>query len=640
MKKNKFIWKKIVFVSMSLSALLLLFTPPLPAIQLDTKGFEISFDSTLTMGGSIRVEERNYDLVGKCNQKEFYEDVGIKNDPTSTADDLAFHNSLGRKFNPRGAWDANGDDGNLNFDTGFFSQIAKGSHSFNIRKENYGAFVRASWLVDFYLLNESDSMRTDLEANNEIKNNHIQAFEVLDYFVFSNFTVFDKSVSFRLGAQAINWGESTFMQHGISVASPIDASKIRVAGAELKDALIPQGSIWANMRMTRSIGFEGYYQYEWSETKLDSPGTYFSKDDYAGPGATALQLHFTQVPDHHVAGDNDLINTKYFIADRRPDAEAKDNGQFGLKLSWLSEALNYTEFGLYYANYHSHTPYANLIGMKSLSDPVIGYRLVYPEDIDLYGLSFNTDFFWGIACGGEIAYRRDEPFAVDVQELAFKAIGAGGVADLNAISQLTPEQGWKSSYSPGDEIKGYILRDSINYNISFTKLFFNRFGFDETATLLEVGALRILDMPNHDELRLETPGTDRSGNPGRDGVGLWKNNSLLESEGYQPNSDFCDDFSWGYVLLVKGTRNNMFRGVNVSPIFILKHDVSGTAPYSSSLFVEGRKQIDLMVNFAWKQNIWSVDVGYTLFMGGSGSSGTSNLLEDRDYVSFNLKYSI
>ena len=38
----------------------------------------------------------------------------------------------------------------------------------------------------------------------------------------------------RVGDQVLNWGESTFIQNGISVINPFDVSKLRVPGAELK----------------------------------------------------------------------------------------------------------------------------------------------------------------------------------------------------------------------------------------------------------------------------------------------------------------------------------------------------------------------------------------------------------------------
>ncbi len=51
------------------------------------------------------------------------------------------------------------------------------------------------------------------------------------------------------------------------------------------------------------------------------------------------------------------------------------------------------------------------------------YQVVYPEDIKLYGLSFNTQMgTTGIALQGEASYKQDAPYAVDDVELFFAAL--------------------------------------------------------------------------------------------------------------------------------------------------------------------------------------------------------------------------
>ena len=66
------------------------------------------------------------------------------------------------------------------------------------------------------------------------------------------------------------------------------------------------------------------------------------------------------------------------------------------------------------------------------------------------------------------------------------------------------------------------------------------------------------------------------------------------------------------------------------------HDVDGITPDPMFLFTEGRKSVALGVNFDY-QNRWGADISYNNFFGGVG---TTNAMADRDYVSFNIKYSI
>lgn len=649
LKKSIVVWGMMLFMAIPYQA---------DAYRFKVGDFDVSFDSTFSIGGSIRVEDRNADLIGKSNNEDLFGDANDPNTVTGDQDifdydDDEIEGNLITKL-PRGAWNPNGDDGNLNFDTGFFSQVIKGVHEFEIKKGNFGVFTRANWFYDHYLMSESDDMRVDVMDNDDAKDNHGYDIDILDYFFYSRFEVSRFPVALRVGSQVINWGESALMRHGLNVSNPLDAAKFRAPGAEVKDALVPQGSIFFSVGLTNNISFESYYQYEWEATVVDSPGTYFSTSDVAGAGGEYLQLGFAQFADYHNVDKNSLLNTsKYFVVRRAENKNASDTGQHGLKVTWFAENLNETEFGFYYSNYHSHTPILNMFSFPN-STFVPEYRFVYPEDIQLYGMSFNTLLPFGIACGGEVAYRKDEPYQIDGVEMSFKLLETlqvpGIVLGFPTIPLINPYAGVSQisgSYNEGEEIKGYIRLDSFNYDINFTKFFFNILGADQITTLLEIACTKILDMPDRDVLRLETPGTDRSGNSSREYkdasgniVNKWTNRAdPLAKEGYQPASDFADDFSWGYALIVKATFNDVFLGVNISPLISLRHDVSGTAPSSAGTFIEDRKTISLKLGFDYRQN-WSWDIGYIMYTGGDGSTGTSNMLEDRDYISFNLKYSI
>lgn len=153
---------------------------------------------------------------------------------------------------------------------------------------------------------------------------------------------------------------------------------------------------------------------------------------------------------------------------RVPDRPARDDGQFGLQFKYHAENLNNgTEIGLYYMRYHSQLPYTsfyatdascarregNDLGLDASNgsellqacpdlpvaaagagrDPRtaaddavpldgVRFQLEYPEDIDLYGISFNTTLGdWSIQ--GELAYRPDMPLQVDFEDQTFLALG-------------------------------------------------------------------------------------------------------------------------------------------------------------------------------------------------------------------------
>ncbi|PKM02835.1 MAG: DUF1302 domain-containing protein, partial [Gammaproteobacteria bacterium HGW-Gammaproteobacteria-6] len=71
-----------------------------------------------------------------------------------------------------------------------------------------------------------------------------------------------------------------------------------------------------------------------------------------------------------------------------------------------------------------------------------------------------------------------------------------------------------------------------------------------------------------------------------------------------------------------------------APRIAFNHDVNGTTPGPGGNFVEGRKSLTLGTEFIYL-NQWSFDTSYTAFMG----AGDRNVIRDRDFVSFSVRYS-
>jgi hypothetical protein len=78
----------------------------------------------------------------------------------------------------------------------------------------------------------------------------------------------------------------------------------------------------------------------------------------------------------------------------------------------------------------------------------------------------------------------------------------------------------------------------------------------------------------------------------------------------------------------------VFGVFTVEPTVLFQHDVKGISPTPISNFLENRKQVNLILGLNYLQKV-TFDVGYAMFFGG----GTQNLLTDRDYVDFAIKYS-
>jgi hypothetical protein len=227
-----------------------------------------------------------------------------------------------------------------------------------------------------------------------------------------------------------------------------------------------------------------------------------------------------------------------------------------------------------------------------------------------------------------MTYRQDEPLQIDDVELLFAAMpqqlaNAGIRPDLDGISQMPV-------FAPGETANGFVLSDTFQAQTTITHLFGPTLGASQFTTLLEIGGINILDMPDPAVLRLNGPGTARNGGiKGKEGLEVAIQNGI-------ETNPFPDAFSWGYKAVAKLSYTDVFAGINVAPRVVFSHDVKGTTPDPLFMFIEDRKSIAVGVAFDY-QSRWSADINYNAFWGGVG---TSNALEDRDYVSFNIKYSI
>lgn len=575
------------------------------AFQFEASGVTGSLDSTLSYGATWRVSDQDSRLIG-------------------TAAD----------FDGGTARSVNYDDGNLNYDKGLISNVFKLTSELVVDYRNFGLFLRGTTFYDFE--NEQGD-RDNAPLTNEALDLVGSDTALLDAYVHASFDAGSIPVQIRVGDQVVSWGESTFIQNSINTINPVNVSAIRLPGAELKEALTPEGMVWASVGITENISVEGLYLYDWSETVIDPPGSYWSTNDFAGDGGSRVMLGWGDVPDT-IPANFQVSPGHTAVVSRSATQEASDDGQFGLAFRLYAPNLNDTEFGFYYVNYHSRYPIINAktgtaeaaLGLDPLGrsyEETASYFISYPEDIQLFGASFNTLLTsFGIALQGEVSYRQDVPLQIDDIEILFAAIAAQD----NLSPGNTPAAGLAAYGQLGlipfeTEIPGYIERDVVQVQATATKLFGPTFGASQFVLLGEVGVTHVNDMPDKDELRLNGPGTPISGNEDLVAAHFGE---------VEPADRFADATSWGYRLLAKLDFNNAIGAVTLSPRVAWSHDVSGTSPGPGGNFVEGRKAVTLGLSANYL-NSWTADLSYVDFFG----AGRYNLINDRDFVAFNIKYS-
>jgi hypothetical protein len=532
------------------------------AVSFNIGEIEGQFDSSLSVGASWGMRDADKKLVG------------IPNGGTGQA--------------------STGDDGRLNFKKGeTFSKIFKGIHDLELKYGDSGVFVRGKYWYDFELQDEDREFK-------QISNNHrdegarSSGYELLDAFVYHNYSIGDLPGNVRVGKQVVSWGESTFIGNSINSINPIDVSAFRRPGAEIKEGLIPVNMVFASQSLTNQLSVEGFYQLNWENTVVDNCGTFFGNDVVAhgcngnytvgSPAIAPLQ------PVAAAFGQGFQVTKEGVVVQRAKDREARDGGQFGMALRWLGDD---TEYGLYFMNYHSRTPTVgtitantNLATIGAIANAANGiapgtgaglaqstmlgrgqYYLDYPENIRLFGASFSTTLPTGTAAS-------------------------------------------PISSSFGADNAGYRRKEITQIQSTMTQFFDQVLGAERLTLVGEAAFVHVGGLEAKSKLRY-----------GRD--------SVYGQYGFGGDTDgFVTANSWGYRARAILDYNNVFAGVNLKPNVSWSQDVSGYGP--NGLFNEGAKAISVGVDADYR-NTYTASLSYTDFFGGD-----YNTLTDRDFIALSF----
>lgn len=587
-------------------------------------------DTTVSYGIAQRLSDPARDLIGKGN---FNPLIGTQPNAAQRA-------ALGR-------FSVNSDDGNLNYgESGdIVSNAFKITSELDLRNsdDSFGLFARATYFYDFE--NVDKAFLSDLALEKVGKR-----FRFLDAFVFHNFDLGGVTGNVRLGQQVVSWGESTFIQNGINVINPVDVAQLRVAGAELKEAFLPVNMIYGSLNFSEQFSAEAFYLFEFEQTEPEPAGSFFSTNDFATLGGTYVMLGFGTSPQpvrnpelyYDVCAGRRTTDNPAILAlpaaqqaqalaiacasavQRLPDRYADGDGQYGLALRYFSPELNDTEFGLYFLNYHSRLPLLSGISVTNSNANSGRFFVEYPEDIRLYGLSFNTTIPGpGIALQGEVSYRDNLPLQFDDVELLFTALSPLNALIPAPVNRFVSQLG---SVGPGQVVRGWERHEVTQWQFTATKLISNVMGADLVALVGEFGGTRVNDLPDPSVLRYQGDGTDTGGGP--DFLTGALRNPITQVTGFPTR------YSWGYRVAGRAEYNDLIAGVNVIPRVAFNHDVNGITPGPGGNFIEGRRSTTLGVEANYL-NAWVADLAYTRFFG----AGNLNLVRDRDFLAFTVRYS-
>jgi hypothetical protein len=295
----------------------------------------LKVENLLTIGASWRMQERDGSTIGKanlidglCNIRETgtfesgpstYPEApagqtggnrsanapnqfgdGIVDEACTTTDPVR----LGEYLAFPGSNNPNSDQGNLNFDKGdLVHAVVKLTSDISFSMYDYNLFVRP---IVYFDANYTDFDETHpvtiLQAHKAplpagVEDEVGFDVQVLDYNISHVFTVFEHDVNVKVGNQVLNWGESSLLIfNSLNTINPLDATKLRLPGADLKEFFRPVGMAVIGTDLFENVSVEGWYQYDWEPLRVDPVGSYFSQSDLLGTGGFYAMLSQGRMP--------------------------------------------------------------------------------------------------------------------------------------------------------------------------------------------------------------------------------------------------------------------------------------------------------------------------------------------------------
>ena len=670
-----------------LGAMLMATAPMAQATTLEFFGLEADVRTRVVTGVTWRTQDRSNELLpknvvtpGLCEADDCMSFTG---DPAPNQ----------RLVDAPGAFTATiYDDGNLNYDKG--DVVAATTYVTPELKIYWRDFTLNATGLLYYDWENAGFDETHLDTRfqpastprpERYEDDFAQHAEIRDLNIQTYFNAFNREFLVRVGRQTIPWGESNLVLfNSTNEINPLDGAVAGFPGFEISDVLIPVGAALVQTSITDYLSAELVYQFEWEGVRTPPPGSFLSTNDVATEGLDAnIGLgQFNDDPNrlYTPAAPANLLTAATRTVDVLPEPMGfpDDGGQYGLRLSYYAENINFgTEFGFYFLNYHSRFPVVSAFAADrsclrdgTPGDPVtsllacgglmatggeeplpldtLNLLVEYPEDIRMFGISANTNVGdWALS--GEVTYRPNLPLQVHLADVLFAGLGPATPPEDIAVGvgPLALTVPGEESIFPdylddfrGVEIQGndYVAgfeRFKVS-QISMTGLRIlsqNPFGADQILFLIEGGASYISDLPDVQELPLQGPGDFTHPSPGADGTGAPDGQpDTRRINPTQQTTGLPTEFAWGLRSLARFTYNEVFPGVTLEPAIIAFWDVKGYSASPLFNFVEGRKQI--IANAQFKMGPATLGFQYVWFTGG----GVHHLERDRDNAGFFAAY--
>jgi len=545
----------------------------------------------------------------------------------------------------------NAEDNNAHFDRGdIVSAPVKLTTELNLAWQNLGFYGRGTAFYDYiydrnHLRSFGDSgSPTFGKITGPARDKAAKGAEVQDLFVRGEFDIGTQPLNVRVGQQTLNWGEALFTQNAISIINPLDLQKLVVPGSELRDGLIPVPMAWASYEIFEGLAVEGFYQWEFKKLRLPPTGTYFG-------GADVIEESNDSIGGVSNGADCNSPNQALPCTRQIANKDPGDSGNWGVKLNYYSEALNNTEFGLYFVRYTSRFPSLNYVtdgnpsAGNALNDIVRNTyfshtysQAEYARGIKMVGLSYNTTLDGpGIALNGEFHYKMDVPGGIYGTTPYLQALcqnGTDSALDLLNLLGVTPTPGTlcgnqldpnENLKDAGGEVKGWVPLNQYSANIRLTKILF------AANPIVEATGAESLTMINETSVNYITnlPGGLSMSPQITNGCGA---NASYGGEGTCAVRQATKVSSYTNFLFLLSYPGAFGTPINLTPGVYYGQTVVGNSPIAAGPQANF-KAMNLSLKAEYQQNLTA-----TLNFAKQWGGGFRNTNADKDFIGFTVNY--
>lgn len=514
----------------------------------------------------------------------------------------------------------NQDDANLNFKRGdTISTVLKGVAEIELKGADSGALLRIKAWQDAALQHDPrpwGNLPNAYAANQPLSDHgfsklaQFSGVQPLDAYIYGSYTAGGRPLQLRLGYQSLDWGSQSAIGGGLAILNPVDLPASHRPGALPVETKVPIPVLSGQLAVSDALRLEGFYQFKWRPSEADGCGTFFAVSDYMANGCDKLFVG-------PALNDRNRLLGGWYLQ-RAATPSVGDAGQFGFGGTYRAQAGGgaTTDYGIYFARYHSRTMLAGAIKSTRLFAPLlpgnldgqnVAYFSEYPEGIHMLALSFShnrQDF----TLFGELSYRPDQPLQLNGLDLLSAFASNTAATLLRADATAT---------APGGIYHGYDRHKVLQMQLGAKQRLAGAWGAESLLLAAEVGIKQVLDLPDVN--------IRRYGRQDSYGIGPVNGQCAIGAEAKQcSNNGYVSASAWGYRLRASWRYPGAIDGIDLTPSLSFGHDVHGWS--YDNVFNAGRQTLNIGLRGEYRQ-LYQVDLNYATVAGG-----WYNNSKDRDYL--------